>query len=479
MRSLTLRQLAHVMRASTLLPYDRVVTALGTDSRGIEAGALFFALRGERFDGHDFVAQALSRGAIPVVSRTHPVADPTIMLLVDDPQDGLIALASALRTLHPGKVVAITGSVGKTTVKDMTAAALSAFGTVARTLGNYNNRIGLPLTLGATTGHEDFLVLELGMSAPGEICELVHIARPDVALVTCAAAAHLEFFESVDGIADAKAELYEHATPHTRFVANADDPRMSTRAQRFALHPAQRPLTFGRQQAEVRVLGSRHESGRLAVELDVAGTHLSLSLAILGHHQADNAAAALAVVHALGLDVRMAADALSAIFTTPRRRLELVRHGPLTVLDDCYNASPTSMRAALMTFGELSAGSTGSTGGPRVAVLGSMLELGPDADRLHAEVAALTAGLDAVFCTGPHAHALADGARQAGVPVVHQAADLMDLSTPLAAYAGQPGWVLLKGSRGTRLERAHDILRDPSTIEHLDSRDIAQTGGHA
>lgn len=474
MRALTLRQIAHITRASTLLPYEQVVTALGTDSRNAAAGALFFALRGERFDGHDFVAAALSNGAIPVVMRTHAVADPTTMLLVDDPQSALIALSSALRTLHPGKVVAITGSVGKTTVKDMSAAALSAFGTVARTIGNFNNRIGLPLTLGATSGLEDFLVLELGMSAPGEICELVHIARPDVALVTCAAAAHLEFFESVDGIADAKAELYEHASPGTALIANADDPRMLPRARHFAAgHRGGRPLTFGRHEADVRVIASRHMDGRLHVELDVAGTPIALNLSVLGHHQADNAAAAMAIVHALGLDVRAAAAALSANFTTPKRRLELVRHGPLKVLDDCYNASPSSMRAALMTFAEL------ATGHPRVAVLGSMLELGSEADRLHREVAALTAGLDAVFCTGPHAHALAAGAREVGVPTIHEAPDLMDLSAPLAALSGKAGWVLLKGSRGTRLERAHDLLADSSNIESLDARDTSSAGGHA
>ena len=470
MKALTLRQIAHIMRASTLLPHDRRVTALGTEGRAIAEGALFFALQGERFDGHDFVSAVLERGAIPVVSRTHPIADPTAMLLVDDTQAALVAIASALRTLHPGKVVAITGSVGKTTVKDMAAAALSAFGTVGKTLGNFNNRIGLPLTLGATTGTEDFLVLELGMSAPGEICELAHVARPDVALVTTAAAAHLEFFPSVDAIADAKAELYEHAGPHTTLIANADDQRMLTRAKRFT-----RPLTFGRAPADVRVLDSRHVGGRLHVSLD-AGGPIELSLSALGHHQADNAAAALSVVLALGLDVSRAADALTTSFSTPKRRLEIVHHGPLTVLDDCYNANPTSMRAALATFSEL-AGS-----GPRVAVLGSMLELGPDAHRLHADVAAGTRGFDLVLCTGPHAAALAEGASAAGVADVHAAADLLDLSHHLRQLAGQNGWVLLKGSRGMRLERAHDLLAsstDISTIEYLDNRDISNAGGHA
>lgn len=477
MKTLTLHQVAHITRATTFLPYETVVTGLFTDSRNARADALFFSLTGARFDGHDFVASALASGAIPVVARTHPVADPTAMLLVDDPQAALIALASALRTFHPGKVVAITGSVGKTTVKDMTAAALSAYGEVGKTLGNFNNRIGLPLTLGATSGREDFLVLELGMSAPGEICELVHIARPDVAIVTCAAAAHLEFFGDVDGIADAKAELYEHSSPHTRTIANADDAPMLERARRFS-----NPLTFGKA-GDVRVLASRHEAGRLHVELDVAGEAHELSLTALGHHQADNAAAALSVVHALGLDIGPAAQALSERFATPRRRLEIVHHGPLTVLDDCYNANPSSMRAALATFAELADTS------PRVAVLGSMLELGPQADNLHREVTAELRSLghspgekhtlDAVYCTGPHAHALAEGARQAGVPTVVAATDLMDHAEHLRAYAGHPGWVLLKGSRGMRLERAHEFLTDTSSIKNLDSRDISSVGGHA
>lgn len=471
MRTLTLRQLAHILRATTSLPSDRVVTAIGTDSRSVPDGALFFALTGERFDGHDFVPAALERGALPVVSRHHRVADPATMLLVDDPQQALLALASALRTLHPGRVIAITGSVGKTTVKDMVAAMLQGFGEVARTIGNYNNRIGLPLTLGATTGGERFLVLELGMSAPGEICELVHVARPDVALVTCAAAAHLAFFDGVDGIADAKAELYEHAAPATRTIANADDPRMLARARRFGA-----PLTFGRAaDADVRVLDSRHEGHALRVTLSVEGQPLELTLAALGHHQATNAAAALAVAVAIGLPLEAAAASLCAHFVTPRRRLELVTHGALTVLDDCYNASPTSMKAALETFAELAATS------PKGAVLGSMLELGPTADALHEDAASLARGLDAVFCVGPHAAALARGARAAGVPAIHEANDLMELAAPLGAFASDAAWLLLKGSRGMRLERAHALFTRPadiSTTKHLDSRDIPSAGGH-
>ncbi len=461
MKPLTLRQLAHIMRAETRLNSDRIVTAIGTDSRTVPSNALFFALSGEHFDGHDFALATLERQAIPVVARTHGVADPATMLLVDDPQLALERLASALRTLHAGRVVAITGSVGKTTVKDMVAAALSGFGTVARTIGNFNNHIGLPLTLAATTGVENFLVLELGMSAPGEIAHLTHIARPDVALVTCAAAAHLAFFESVDAIADAKGELYEHVAPSTPLVANADDPRMLARAFHHG-----RPITFGlAESADVRVLDSRHTHGHLVVTLSVRGTPLGLRLAALGHHQATNAAAAIAVVVALGLDPIIAADALSDHFHTPKRRLEIVQHGTLTVLDDCYNANPSSMRAALATFAEL------ATTSPRGAVLGSMLELGPSADAMHHEVAVLTHGLDAVFCTGPHADALGAGAAQAGVPRIHAAEDVSALEPQLRDFCDGAAWLLLKGSRGMRLERVH------SMVEYLNGRTIAPNAG--
>jgi len=462
MKPLTLRQLAHILHAETLLAGDRIVTAIGTDSRTVLPDALFFALSGERFDGHDFALATLQRHAIPVVARTHASADPSTMLLVDHPQLALERLASALRTFHAGRVVAITGSVGKTTVKDMVAAALTGFGTVARTLGNFNNHIGLPLTLAATTGVESFLVLELGMSAPGEIAHLAHIARPDVALVTCAAAAHLAFFESVDGIADAKGELYEHVAPSTPLVANADDPRMLARAYHHG-----KPITFGlAESADVRVLDSRHANGQLTVLLSVRGAPLGFRLAALGHHQATNAAAAIAVVLALGLDPAVAAAALSEGFQTPKRRLEVVRHGTLTVLDDCYNANPSSMRAALTTFGEL------ATRRPRGAVLGSMLELGPDSDAMHREVASLTRDLDAVFCTGPHADALGAGAAEAGVPRVHAADDVSELEPQIRDFCDGAAWLLLKGSRGMRLERVH------SMIEYLDSRTISSAKGN-
>ncbi len=446
MKALTLRQLAHLFDARVSGAPSQVVTTISTDSRNVRAGELFFALRGDRFDGHDFVTDVLARGAIPVVSKPLPEGAPG--LLVADTQHALDALGRALRNLHPGRVIAVTGSVGKTTVKDMIAAAVADFGDVTKTIGNFNNHIGLPLTLAATTGTEDFLVLELGMSAPGEIARLTHIARPHVAIVTCAAAAHLEFFADVDAIADAKAELYEHAAPSTRAIVNADDPRMTLRASRMTKDA----LSFGHaEHATVRVLSAGHTPRGLEVTLVLPNSTVTFELAALGLHQAQNAACAIAACLALGLDPARAAASLARHFKPPKHRLQPIHFGALTVLDDCYNASPTSMKAALRTLNEVS-------NGPRGAILGSMRELGETSDALHEDIGRLCEGLSFVACTGAHADALARGARDARVGTVLTAPDLAPLMPTLATLATTVSHILVKGSRGERLERIFSIF---------------------
>jgi UDP-N-acetylmuramoyl-tripeptide--D-alanyl-D-alanine ligase len=447
MRPLTLRQLAHVLNGRLEGESTTVVTAVSTDSRAVGPNTLFFALKGDRFDGHDFVGDVLARGAIPVVSRPLPTG--ARGLVVSDTQRALEDLGRVLRNLHPARVIGVTGSVGKTTVKDMIAAALADFGDTGKTIGNYNNHIGLPLTLAATRGTERFLVLELGMSAPGEIARLSHIARPDVAVVTCAAAAHLAFFPDVDAIADAKAELYEHRAPAARAVVNADDARMTQRGLGFAADAITFGLTEG---ADVRVVEARHEGRGLSVLLNVQGKPLAFTLGALGLHQAQNAACTIATCLALGLDLEIAARSLSRHFTPPKHRLQPLAFGPLTVLDDCYNASPTSMKAALLTLDEL------ARGGRRGAILGSMRELGETADALHAEVGRLCRGLDFVACTGTHAEALASGAIDVGVTAVWTAPDVLALEGPIRAFAREATHLLVKGSRGERLERILSIF---------------------
>jgi UDP-N-acetylmuramoyl-tripeptide--D-alanyl-D-alanine ligase len=475
MIAMTARQLAHAMKGEVVRGDPaRPFAAVTTDSRKPTTGALFVALVGPRFDGHDFVRGAIEGGAAgAVVNRAaldrlrETVSEQAILIAVEDTQRALEDLGRAVRLRHPGRVIAMTGSVGKTTVKDMAAAALRPFGKVAATLGNLNNHIGVPLTLAATTGDEAHVVLEMGMSHPGEIALLANIARPHVAVVTAAAAAHLENFDSVDGIADAKCELFEHLAPDAIAVANADDPRILARARRLA--PG-RLLTWGRaEDADVRVLSSaltETPAGLgLAVELSAAGRPLSATLPTIGSHNATNAAAAIAIAIALGLDPAAALASLAEHFRASPHRLDVTRpRAGLTIVDDAYNANPASMLAALDTLPAVAA----AAGAERlVLVLGTMHELGPDAPAMHAEVGAAAAALQPalIVATGAHAADLARGAAGARVVTASDALSpdaLAALHRETAPGAG-PTVVLLKGSRAERLERLVTVLAQHPT----------------
>ncbi len=439
------------------------VTAIFTDTRKPAAGGLFVALVGERFDAHDFIGQAVGDGATGVVV-SNPDKVPAdlpgdvLVLLVDDTREALRRLAVTMRGRSKAKVVAVTGSVGKTTVKDMIAAALADFGKVGKTFGNYNNDIGLPLTLFGFDGDERFLVLELGMSAPGEITALTRIAMPTVGVVTAVAAAHLAFFDSVDAIADAKAELYATLPPGARGVANADDPRVLVRAR--TLRPRGLTTYGTAPDAVVRLSDVNLSAKGLTATVTVGDASATVNLPALGRHNALNAAGALAAVHALGLDVARAADSLSRRYQPAPHRLAVVPSvAGLTVLDDAYNANPASTRAALETLRDVAADAP-----RRGAVLGSMLELGPTSADLHRDIgaAAVACGVDWLAATGPFADAIAQGARAAGLTDVRTAADALELADDVRAFAAEGRWLLLKGSRGGRLERLLDVLASPS-----------------
>ncbi|MEC9071472.1 MAG: UDP-N-acetylmuramoyl-tripeptide--D-alanyl-D-alanine ligase, partial [Myxococcota bacterium] len=278
-------------------------TRFFTDTRAPVDGGLFFALKGERFDAHLHLESAISAGASGlVISSTEHLPDSVpaecMVAVVDDTREALGALGHHVRGRLNGPVVSITGSVGKTTVKDMCAAALSAFGEVGRSPGNWNNEIGVPLSLLSLTGQESGVVLELGMSAPGEIAHLTRIAAPSVGVVTSAVAAHLEFFDSVDGIADAKAELLEELPSSSRAVVCADDARILERGRRFR---PQDLLTYGlAEDADVRVTSVRQDERGLDVTVALEGEQVQVRVPTLGRHNAVNAAGALAIVHALG-----------------------------------------------------------------------------------------------------------------------------------------------------------------------------------
>ena len=429
------------------------------DSRALAPGEVFIAIRGERFDGHDFAAGAFEHGAAGVVveaARAAAVAGDRLVIAVDDTTRALQDVAREVRRRSGAQVIAITGSAGKTTTKELTADFLSSRFSVFRNKGNLNNHIGLPLSLLELRSRPDMAVVELGMNHAGEIRTLVGIAEPEVRVWTNVGDAHLGFFASADRIADAKAEILEGARATDRLIANRDDARIMSRAAAFA----GRTVTFGLSEgADVRASGVQHRGvDGMAAQLSTTAGSVQVSTPLLGTGNLLNllAAAAVATEYGVPLD-EIAARASHA--RPASHRGELLRlPGGITLIDDSYNSSPAALQRALETV----KASTGSA--RKVAVLGEMLELGEHSTGLHEQCgrAAAAAGIDLLIAVGGDPAArLADAARHAGMadatvlyaPTSNEAADL-------ALTKVRPGdLVLVKGSRGIRTDVVVDRLK--------------------
>jgi len=435
-----------------------------SDSRLVVPGQLFFALPGERVDGFEFCAAAAQAGAAAVVvaaGRGRPPGCNGIpVIAVSDPRRALGDLAAAVRKQFKGRVVGVTGSNGKTTTKELIAAALSSAGKVWRTQGNLNTDVGLPLTVLAATGKEDFWVLEMAMRAPGEIAYLAGIARPHAAVVTNVAAAHLGRLGSLDAVARAKGEIFGGLTPDGIAVLPIDEPRLEPALAKL---PEARRWRFGfagpasgPRFVRIMELVPAGAAGSI-VRLSVGCEPVVVRLPLAGEHNARNGAAALAVSHALGVRLLPACAALAGA-TLPPHRSQVLSLGGRTVLDDCYNANPTSMSAALRTLG----GSVGLSG-RAFAILGDMLELGDEATTLHQAVGreAVKSGLAGLAVVGSLGAQIAAGASAAGL-AAGRAIAFPDPEAAAQAVAGwsAPGdWILVKASRGMRLERAVEALQ--------------------
>jgi len=438
-------------------------SGVSIDTRTLRAGELYVAIRGDNFDGADFSAAAVEAGAAGVVVPRGWNADALlrgaavpVVIVVDDTTAALQALAHATRKASGTKVVAITGSAGKTTTKEITAEFLGAAYRVIRNRGNLNNHIGLPLSLMELTARPDIAVVELGMNHAGEISTLVRISEPDVRVWTNVGEAHLGFFASIDAIADAKAEILEGATRESVLVANADDDLVASRAKRFA----GTVVSFGIERgADVRAeqVVDRGIDGTTARVATPKGA-FDLRTPLIGRGNLANVLAATAVgVH---FDVPLAALAERAAMLTPaHHRGDVLRLGRgVVIIDDSYNANPTATRRAIDVL------RTSATKGRRVAVLGEMLELGVRAAGLHETVgrAVVEAGLDELVAVGAgSARALADAAVAAGMARARvqyfqtsdQAADAF------ASYVREGDLVLVKGSRGVRTDVVVDRLK--------------------
>ena len=432
---------------------------ISTDTRTLAPGMLFVALRGERFDAHDYLAEAAARGAAAVIVAEARAGEPAPLpaLAVPDTLAALGAVARLHRRRFQLPVVGVTGSNGKTTTREMIAAILATRGPVLKTEGNLNNEVGVPLTLFGLDATHQAAVVEMGMNHPGEIARLAAIAEPQVGVVTLAAPAHLEGLGSVDAVADAKAELYLGLPAGGVAVANADDARMLKRAQ----DSGRRLLTFaaGRgRRGDVVVLEilSQGEDG-LRFVLGIGNREVPIHIpGLVGAHNAMNAAGAAAAAVAVGCTDREITAGLAAVRPVGRRlRVETLASG-LQLVDDCYNANPSSMSAGLRTLTDLAR----AAGRRPVAVLGDMLELGAfeaEAHRALGEEAA-RAGVVRLAAFGPRARGTAEAARAAGLDAFHT--EELPALVAWARAQVSPGDVLLvKGSRGMKLERLVEALR--------------------
>jgi UDP-N-acetylmuramoyl-tripeptide--D-alanyl-D-alanine ligase len=425
------------------------VDGVTLDSRAAGPGMLFVPLPGSRTDGHDHLDDAFARGAAAAFCARERYAalegrEPGPLVVVDDVTAGLQRLARGHRAAWPGLLIGVTGSVGKTTTKDLVAAVLATAHPTLKTEGNLNNHWGVPLTLLRLRAEHRSAVVEIAMNHPGEIAALAAIARPSAAVITSAGSAHLEYLGSLEAIAREKASLAHALDAHGVAFANADAPRLMAALAGLRC----RLVTYGlSHHAEVHA--RRIEPlGEAGTRIEVEGFP-ALTFAIPGRHQASNALAALAVARELRLDPGAAVAALAAC-APAMGRLVVRRARGATLLVDCYNANPDSTRAALETL----AAWPGAT--RRIAVLGDMLELGPDASRLHAETAASAAGSE-VWAIGRHADDLARGARAARAEA-RVFADLAALRAEVKAALGPGVVVLVKASRGAALERVLEGL---------------------
>ena len=418
-------------------------TAVGTDSRTLRAGELFVALEGPRFDGHDYLPAVAAAGAAgAVVRRAHPALP---CLEVADPLAALARLAAAWRGRFELPLIAVTGSSGKTTIKELLAAALGGLGPVLATRGNRNNHIGVPLTLLELRAAHRAAVIEMGMNHVGEIAHLADLARPTVGVIGNAGAAHLEGLGSVAAVARAKGELIERLPAHALAVLNADDAHLPLWRE---LAGARRVITFGLDHpAEVTAECALAADGS-ALELRTPAGTATVRLALLGRHNVLNALAATAAALAAGAALADIATGLGTVHPVPGRLYPLSGQAGARLIDDSYNANPLSVRAAIEVLAALP--------GERLLVLGDMGELGADAARLHAEcgAAARAAGIEHLVTLGPlAAHAAAAFGK--GALACSELAEAIDAAGALL----RPGLTaLIKGSRSAGMERVVQAL---------------------
>lgn len=444
-------------------------TGVSIDTRTINPGDLFIALRGDSMDGHDYALQALAKGAAAVMIDHRPagISDDAPVLMVDDTFAALQALGHAARQRCGARIIGITGSVGKTGTKEMLAQVFSAFGQTHASKASFNNHWGVPFSLSVMNPGSDYGIFEMGMNHSGEITPLTMMVRPDVAIITTVEPVHLENFDSIEQIADAKAEIFAGMDHNGTAIINRDNPHYA-RLLAAAKTMGVKTLSFGEHDgADAQLLECLLASNGTRVRANVCGEEISFTLLIPGKHIALNALSVLLAVKAMGQPVVKAAQQLEKIEPIAGRgKRELIDLGdaenPVTLIDESYNASPVAMRAAFKVLALIDPG----RGGRRIAVLGDMLELGQDGPRQHAELSLplMAADVNLVYTCG----ALMKNLHDALAP--EQRGEHRDSSRDLAQIVPDvlvPGdVVMVKGSHGSRMDVVVEAMRKlPSRIK--------------
>jgi UDP-N-acetylmuramoyl-tripeptide--D-alanyl-D-alanine ligase len=442
------------MHATPAGVLPRSIGGISIDSRTLAGGDAFFAIAGDNRDGHAFVTAALAAGAGLAIVAADKQADFSAsapLLVVPDVLVALNDLARAARARSTAKFIAVTGSVGKTGTKEALRLALAADGETHASAASYNNHWGVPLSLARCPQSAAYAVLELGMNHAGEIAALTRLARPHIAIITTVEPVHLEFFSSVEAIADAKAEIFLGLEPGGVAVINRDNPQYARLRRRARSAGASRIVSFGAHaRADARLTNLSLHPDCSAVQARILGTDLTYKLGAPGRHVVLNSLAVLAAAALAGADLALAALALAELAPAQGRGARTVletRGGTALLIDESYNANPASMRAALALLGQAEIG----PGGRRIAVLGDMRELGPRGSDLHRDLveSVLADGVDLVFCCGPLMQSLwtALPSERAGAY-----AETSALLEPRVLDAIRPGdAVMVKGSLGSRM----------------------------
>jgi UDP-N-acetylmuramoyl-tripeptide--D-alanyl-D-alanine ligase len=456
------KEFTEAFSAEPTASLSRAVCGVSIDSRTLEPGDIFFAIKGEAHDGHDHVAGAFAAGAAAAVvvrERAQALAAFGPVFPVDDTLAAMERLGMASRARSRARVVAVTGSVGKTSAKEMLRQMLAACGATHASAASYNNHWGVPLTLARMPADARFGVLEIGMNHPGEIMPLSQMARPHVALVTTIAPVHIEHLGSLEAIANAKAEIFLGLEPGGAAVLNRGAPQFEHLAGAGRARGAS-VRTFGADDAsDARLVGIVATQAGSRVEAHIFGRSLRFDIGAPGTHMAENALGALLAADALGADLETCASALAGFSAQKGRgaRISIAApDGAATIIDESYNANPASMRAALKLLGAAKLGPNGR----RIAVIGDMLELGPDGASMHAELAAdLEANrVDLLFGAGPLTRALYDAA-----PASMRAAWAErsgELTEEIAEALRGGDVVMVKGSNASRMGPLVAALRD-------------------